>query len=298
MLLDYEDSRAFLIGTPRGFIDKTGNESQYYAMFKNASNKDPKYQCFQYSSYDNPFLKRDDIEELEKEVPPNLRLQELQGQFVNESEMQIFRPSWWQLTEVLPSPHDISKKFISIDTAFGVKDSNDESAATVWYKTFSGLFYCIHLWHDRVDYPALVSKIKELIVMYVPDNVVIENKASGQSLVQTLKVDLSHIAVTAFEPVGDKVQRATSITSFLEAGKVFLLKSHWNNDLINQATIFPMGTHDDIIDTISQALLWARIWDDKTQKIVSRSTYMAPKNEVSRFSEKSGMDISMARGFL
>ena len=269
MLLDYSDSRAFLIGTPRGIVGKDGKENIYFQMFKKGQGGDPKYQSFKYSTYENPKLKAEDIKELESEISPILRAQELYGEFVNQSELQIFNPEWWRICTELPAAPSVMKKFISIDSAFGTKSVNDESAATVWLKTFDGKFYCIDLWHGRVDYPTLVEKVKELMIKHSPDNLVIENKASGQSLVQTLRRDLD-IHIVAFDVDTDKVTRASSITSYIESGNVFLLESYWNKDLINQATVFPLGNNDDIVDSVSQALLWAKMLDSKISVAISR----------------------------
>ena len=273
MLLDYKDSRAFFLGTPRGTIDKDGSEGKYYKMYKEGQKPNQnKYASFMYSSYDNPTLNPEQIKELEEEIPAILRAQELRGEFINSSELQIFDPKWWQIVDTKPEPHEVMKSFISVDTAFGIKTVNDESAMTYWLKTFTGLFYCVNCWHGRLDFPALVKQMKSWIEEYEPDNVVIEKKASGQSLIQVLQHDLPNLPVTAFEPLGDKVDRATSITTYLQSGKVFLLQGHWNDDLKNQCTVFPLGNHDDMVDTISQALLWARMTTAKADQVVTRKT--------------------------
>jgi predicted phage terminase large subunit-like protein len=241
-------------------------------MFK--AGQDPnqnKHASFKYSSYENPTLNPEQIKELEDETPPVLRAQELHGEFLNRSELQIFQPEWWKTSDKLPEPQTIMKTFISIDTAFGIKTVNDESALTVWYKLFDGDFWCVDCWHGRLDFPTLVEKVKEYIANYKPDNVVIENKASGQSLIQVLQHDLETLPVSPFDPQGDKVDRATSITTYLQSGRVHLkLNEVWNKELINQCTVFPLGNNDDMVDTISQALLWARMTDAKSDKIVTR----------------------------
>ena len=289
MLLDFSDSRAFFLGTPRGTVDKDGSEARYFHMFKEGQKPDQnKYVSFKYSSYDNPLLDPEQIKELEDEVPYILRAQELYGEFLNRSELQIFQPDWWQTVLTIPSLENVMKKFISIDTAFGVKTINDESAMTVWVKTFDGKFYCIDCWHGRLDFPSLVEQAKTFIDKHQPDNVVIENKASGQSLLQTLKKELPELPITAFEPKGDKVDRATSITSYLQSGHVFLLKGIWNDDLKNQATVFPLGNHDDMVDTVSQALLWAKMSNANMNKMVSRK--IIPSKPLTGYSNNYATD--------
>ena len=287
MMLDDSESRAWLIGTPRGLVSKDGKENLFWQMFEKGQSKDsdPNYSSFKYTSYDNPFLDKESIKALEEEVPPLLRAQELFAEFINTSELQIFKPEWWQITDKMPAQHEIYKKYLSVDSAFSEKTSADESAITVWIKTWLGNFLCVDCWHGHLSYPDLVDKIKDLIKTHDPDNVVIENKASGQSLIQTMRNDLPEIGVVKYPPDGmrmpDKVSRATSITSYLESGKVSLLRAHWNKDLINQATIFPVGQYDDICDSISQALLYAKLNDPNKNPFVTRKIVQSrlPGNE-------------------
>lgn len=276
MLLDDPESRCWMIGTPRGLVDKSGKENLFWTMYEkgqHSDTQDAKFKSFKFTSYDNPFLDKDSIKDLEDEVPALLRAQELYAEFINVSELQIFKPEWWRIAKAIPEPHYVAKKFISVDSAFSEKTTADESAATVWIKTWTGEFYCIDAWHDHVSYPDLVTKIKELINRHNVDVCVVENKASGQSLIQTLRNDIS-IPVAKYPQDGvrmpDKVNRATSITSYMEAGKVYLLDSYWTKDIINQATVFPLGSKDDLVDTISMALLWAKLNDTNVNPFVTR----------------------------
>jgi len=271
MMLDYPDSRAFLIGTPRGLVDRAGLQSLYYDMYLKGLAMDPQYECYKYSTYDNPYLSQQGIRDLETEIPPSLRAQELYGEFVDASETQIFKPEWWDIVDKLPEFNQIYRKFLSIDTAFSTKDSAAESACTAWIKTHGGQFFCLDLWHGKVAYPDLVRQVKRLIDHHNPDNVIIENKASGQSLIQSLKNDIANLPITPWEPGSkDKVSRAAAVTNYLEAGRVHLYRGFWNQDLINQCTIFPNGDLSDIVDTISMALGWAKNAEVNIKSIVSR----------------------------
>lgn len=275
MMLDFPDSRAFIFGTPRGLVGKDGKTNLFYEMYNKGLGKDPKYQSFKFTSYDNPLLKPSDVKELEEETPVRLRNQELFAEFLSISETQIFNPEWFGIVDIMPGPEYVYKKFISIDSAFSEKTSADESAATVWVKKWDGCFIITDCWHEQVSYPDLVTKIKAMIDTHDPDYVIVENKASGQSLIQTLRRDLSHVNVIKFPAdgvaMGDKVTRAAACTSALESGKVSVLRGYWNNDLINQCTVFPLGDRDDIVDTISQGLLWAKLdTTSKDNKFVTR----------------------------
>lgn len=270
MMMDYPDSTAILIGTPRGTIDKDCNDSLFYkmALMGTPGNAlyDPEYAYFKYSSYDNPRIPRKEIERYEKSIPELLRAQEIYGEFVNVRGAQIFREHWWKTADGLPPKDDIAMSFLSIDSAFTEdsfkKKDPSESVCTHWIKAINGNYYVNDLWHDTVAYPDLVSAIKNQILKHDPDFALIENKASGQCLIPTLKADMPDFLVRPFEPAGkDKIDRATTASPIVEAGRVYLIKGQWNRAFINQHTVFPYGNHDDIVDTTSQALIFGKKTD-------------------------------------
>lgn len=52
---------------------------------------------------------------------------------------------------------------------------------------------------------------------------------------------------------GDKATRASPFASQVNAGNVKMLKADWNEALISEMRVFPMGKHDDQIDALSRA---------------------------------------------
>ncbi|NIT59365.1 MAG: phage terminase large subunit, partial [Aliifodinibius sp.] len=58
---------------------------------------------------------------------------------------------------------------------------------------------------------------------------------------------------------GDKVSRLMSVTALIESAQVlFPKKAYWLADFQHEVVTFPMGKHDDQIDSMSQFLEWAR----------------------------------------
>jgi len=85
MLLDFEDSKLIAAGVPKGKLNKKGGEHKFYTLYKQSLNNPSKYRLLQYSSYDNPLLKAQDIKELEQEISlmdPQMVEQEIYGKFV------------------------------------------------------------------------------------------------------------------------------------------------------------------------------------------------------------------------
>jgi predicted phage terminase large subunit-like protein len=88
--------------------------------------------------------------------------------------------------------------------------------------------------------------------------ILIEDKASGTQLIQDLLASgLSK--VTRFQPDGDKIMRLHAQTATIENGFVWLPEeAHWLADYLGELAAFPMGRHDDQVDSTAQALAWPR----------------------------------------
>jgi predicted phage terminase large subunit-like protein len=253
MTLDY-NAKVIFIGTPKGKLAKSGKEHLYYTFYKKGLETDGDWKSYKASSYENPLLDPKDIQELEKEVPALIRQQEIYADFIDISLDSIFVDEWFHFTEVMPDPLTVIRRIISWDTAFKDGETNDFSVATVWIQTLTK-YVCIDMYMGRLTFPKLIEKSQYLYETYKPDCVVIEDKASGQSLIQMFKQ--TTVPVIAFKEDRDKVSRAIAITPLMEQGKVeFLKNSVWNNTLKNQCTLFPLGEFDDAVDSMVQALLY------------------------------------------
>lgn len=99
MLLDYEDSKLFAFGTPKGQVNKHGDTHRFYQLYLNALSEqeqgveNPLYVYWQLSSYSNPMLRDIDLEEMEQEISkmsPEAVRQEIYAEFVEQSEEMMF----------------------------------------------------------------------------------------------------------------------------------------------------------------------------------------------------------------
>lgn len=152
-------------------------------------------------------------------------------------------------------PH-FTKIVESWDTAFKAKTTNDYSACSIWgvcSTAFGDNYYLLYVWRGKVEYPQLKAKYMELrrFNAFVS---LIEDKASGQSLIQ----DLKQAGDTRIEPVKadtDKISRSTAPSSMIDRGCVFIPEqAPWLSDFIDELVTFPQGKHDDQVDTMNQAL--------------------------------------------
>jgi predicted phage terminase large subunit-like protein len=144
----------------------------------------------------------------------------------------------------------------SWDTAFKGGALNDPSVCGTWAETETG-FYLLHVARRRLEYPALKRAAMSLAALWSPDAILIEDKASGQSLIQDLRSQ-TRLPVIALRPEADKLTRMSTASPAIEAGRVFLPETaDWLDDYEAEMAIFPNGAHDDQVDITSQFLRWA-----------------------------------------
>lgn len=168
----------------------------------------------------------------------------------------IFKRDYWQSYRP-PLATQFSRLIQSWDTAFKKGAENDYSVCTTWGVADNG-YYLLHLWRGRVDFPELKRLLTSLADQWNPQAILVEDKASGQSLIQELK----HSTALPIIPVkvdSDKLARAQAVTPLIEAGKISLPESApWINDFIDEMAAFPNGVHDDCVDSVTQALNYLR----------------------------------------
>ncbi len=162
----------------------------------------------------------------------------------------IFKREWWRYYSTLPTLHRIIQSW---DTAFKAGHDNDFSVCTTWGEADAG-WYLIDRWKRRVEFPALKAMAATLGEQFHPHVVLVEDKASGQSLIQELKRD-TRLPILAIRVDSDKVSRAYAVTPSIETGRVFVLESApWLGDYLDNMASFPNAAYDDDVDSTTQAL--------------------------------------------
>jgi predicted phage terminase large subunit-like protein len=145
----------------------------------------------------------------------------------------------------------------SWDTAFKKGTENDFSVCTTWGVADGG-YYLLHLWRERVEFPELKRVVSTLADQWKPNTILVEDKASGQSLIQELKLSTA-LPLIPVKVDSDKQTRAQAVTPLMEAGKVFLPQSApWVSDFVEEMASFPNGVHDDVVDATTQVLNYLR----------------------------------------
>ena len=173
-------------------------------------------------------------------------------------EGSIIKREWWKKWEEDDIP-DLVHVIQSYDTAFSKKETADFSAITTW-----GVFYppnkgphliLVDVEKGRWDFPELKKIALEQYKYWEPESVIVEQKASGTPLTHELRQ--IGVPVLNFTPSkgNDKHVRVNSVAPIFEAGKVYIPDRRWAEEMIEECAAFPYGDHDDLVDSMTQAVL-------------------------------------------
>jgi predicted phage terminase large subunit-like protein len=167
----------------------------------------------------------------------------------------------------------------SYDCAFTEKNTGDPTACTTWgvftYKGERNVML-LDAWDEYLSYPQLRTRvIKDWGTYYgggnhlakerKPDRILVEEKASGQSLLQDLR--LAKVPAVGYNPFkSDKIARAHQASPTLELGYIWIPESKsnpgqfvsWAKPMLSQIAKFPRGAHDDYVDTFTQAIIFLK----------------------------------------
>jgi len=183
------------------------------------------------------------------------------------SEGGMVKLSWFRR---FPNPSQrigaASRIIQSYDTATKAKEFNDWSVGTTWADTKEGLDL-VDVFRQRQEYPDLRRSIIANAERFKPSAILIEDKGSGQVLIQDLRAS-TRLPVIPINPgQRDKVVRLSGVTGVIESGRVGLPESApWLVDYEMEIASFPLAAHDDQADSTSQALEY---WRDSVSKFVA-----------------------------
>jgi predicted phage terminase large subunit-like protein len=170
------------------------------------------------------------------------------------AEGAIFKRAWWRSYSQSPQFSQIVQSW---DTAFKKGAESSFSVCTTWGLAENG-YFLLSVWRGRVEFPELRRMLIGLAEQWKPSAILVEDRASGQSLLQELKSATS-LPVLAVKVDSDKLSRAQAVTPLVEAGKVFLPESApWLADYMDELAAFPTGNYDDAVDSTTQALNYFR----------------------------------------
>ena len=184
----------------------------------------------------------------------------------------LFKAAWFMRYRERSAIGQVQQIVQSWDTANKDKPSNAPTVCTTWARTTHG-FYLLDVYRERVEFPDLVRDFIRQAHKWKPHAVLVEDKASGQQLIQYISsmtpalwrvlleesglTRAPELSIIPVRPHADKRTRALGITPLFESRQVFLPESEswvarYEDELLN----FPASAFADQVDSTSQALHW------------------------------------------
>lgn len=168
-------------------------------------------------------------------------------------ESSLVRRDWFGRFDRLPQGRVVQ----SWDTGIKAGAGHDASACATFVQQ-DGMHALVDMVEVRLEYPELKRMILAQAEKFEPEVILMEDKASGQSLLQDLRRE-TELPLVAQLPKGDKFARLQRVSPLIEGGKIILPKqAPWLADFEAQLLDFPNGSHDDMVDAFSQYLNWLR----------------------------------------
>lgn len=166
----------------------------------------------------------------------------------------IFKAEWLRfwLPKDLPN---FDLLLSSWDMTFKEGKDNDFVVGQVWGRTGAN-FYLLDQVRGRWGFTETLHNFQRLAQKWpMVRRHLIEDKANGPAVIDTLRNTVA--GIIPVEPCGSKVARAHAVTTYFEAGNVFIPHpsiAPWVNDFIAELTTFPSAAHDDQVDAATQAV--------------------------------------------
>jgi len=207
------------------------------------------------------FWSLEELEALKEELPASKWNAQYQQQPTSDVSA-IVKREWWQIWEQ-DDPPQCEFTIQSWDTAFLKSERADYSACTTW-----GVFYrdddtgerqaniiLLNAFKKRMEFPELKQRAFEEWKEWEPDSVIVEAKAAGSPLIFELRQ--MGIPVQDFVPSkgNDKIARLNAVADLFASGRVWVPNRNWAEELVEEVAAFPSGEHDDMVDSMTQALL-------------------------------------------
>lgn len=248
---------ALFIGTPKG-------RNHFYDLFKYSElNDDPEWSSFHFTSYDNPFLKKTEIDAAKRSMSSYAFRQEFMASFESKGS-EMFKEDWIKIAEEEPEFFE-GDYYISIDLAGfeevgSTKSKNkklDDTAIAVVKVGESGWFV-ENIISGRWDLNETARKIFDVVRDYQPVAVGIEKGIAKQAVMSPL-MDMMKRTGKFFnvqelthgnKKKTDRIMWA--LQGRFENGYITLKKADWNIKFLDQLFQFPDPlTHDDLVDALA-----------------------------------------------
>lgn len=171
----------------------------------------------------------------------------------------MIKAAWVKTYEAGFVPTRPGQIVLSFDTASKDGIDNDWTVCIVAHVRHREV-RILHVMRERLTFPDLKRRTIELAQLWKADVLLIEDAASGQQLIQTLRNEEPKGVPLpiARRPEGDKYSRMAGVSAQIEAGMLLLPEdAGWLGTFKNEILAFPNSKYDDQADALAQLMDWA-----------------------------------------
>lgn len=253
---------AMLCSTPKGY-------DFFHTLFtKGQDPQNPQWKSWQRSSWENPFLPRDELEELKNNLPEITYRQEIMAEFITSDGMVFRRVHDAAMLDPLDKPLEGHQYVAGVDVAASV----DYTVITVLDAQSKEMVYLDRF--NRVDYSVLEDRIEACYRRWHLTGLVVEANSIGAEPIQNLVSRGLYITpFTTTNATKDSIIK--SLQSAFEHSQIKILD---DPVLVGELLSFeskktssgnftysaPDGQHDDCV--MSLALAWYAV--DRAQPLI------------------------------
>ena len=185
-----------------------------------------------------------------------------QAQYMQEptsEEGALIKREWWRVWEK-ETPPQCEFTIMSLDAAQEKNNRADYNALTIWgvFKNEETQNYNIILLNsikERMEFPDLKAMVLQEYKEWNPDTFIVEKKSNGAALYQEMR--RMGVPVSEFTPGKgqDKISRVNAVSDLFSSGIVWVPDRRWAYEVVEECNDFPSGTHDDLVDSTTLALM-------------------------------------------
>lgn len=184
----------------------------------------------------------------------------------------LFLRQSWQLYRLQDLPDNAFDYLqLSVDATFKQTETSDKVAMELWGIRDNDA-WLIKLVNKRMGFTATCDKIRQIVKEYPSiDELIIEDKANGPAIIETLQYTDGMPPIVAVNPQGGKYSRAQAVSPFVTARRCHV-RTDWTQtemldiepsgkivrtpqeEFIEQLAHFPYAKNDDMVDSCTQGI--------------------------------------------
>jgi predicted phage terminase large subunit-like protein len=203
---------------------------------------------------DNPFLPPEFYRTIRGQYNSTFAAQELEGQFID-AQGTLFRRDWFRVVEAAPVKMVRKVRYWDLAATQPRKGHDpDWTAGVLMGLAEDNRIYILDVRRVQASPLAVENLVKQTAMLDGVDTVIWMEREPGASGVSLMYHYLTLLVGFTFYPdivSGDKLTRAQPFAAQAEPGNVLMVKGSWNNDFLEELSIFPMGVKDDQVDAAS-----------------------------------------------